>query len=652
MRLACCLAVVGSLCVAAACMGAQTVNDLLPAYESGSPSAYSADGKVFVMATPDLAVFDAPTHRFLKRVVVGDNPARAAALSADGKIAAVSMANLVAETAPGLVGEDLVVVDVAAGKVVNRFAGMSTGTNIRRLSLSPDGKLVMTSNAEGINVYEVATGKVTWEYRQDRNANGTWSYAGAVATPDWKYFFHNSQRVSYPAREVSTPLVFDEKEKRQSYRDNLMSADGKLAALCGGINGRDQRIFEIETGKLVRECRRFAADMIGGSSDLSVIFTPEGYWTADKQVEVRIEAFAKVCARPDGKEVTVNQVRYATETFATTAPFGTTHDRWGGGYTAIKAGPRAGQWIYGTHAIDVNVGKLGSLPVDAGKAPDVLVHRDEFGDFPKVHSPDQLTRIVAGGDIYRRAHNKENFPGEPEGNLFASLTPKLSRAQMVFLSANLVAALTQDTFYVVNYPAKKIVLTAPYTPVTLESTNYQGKPYKVVPHYRWLISLQKGKRLLVIQGSWESSFRYYARCFDTATGKQVGETVMFAGHGRIVPEVTAAPDDRHVALPSGKSALILDGQSGKVVATPQVAFGLVGKVAFSADSSQIALSTAGHVEFFALPTARRLATAAAEYMPRKQPFDPVQTAIVLFNAEGKAVAGLGDPLVLFGPPRK
>jgi len=163
------------------------------------------------------------------------------------------------------------------------FQGIKKRAGVQsRLVFSPDGDMLATSNNDKIVIYSLLDGQegevLLTIPRASSNVHR--STASFVATPDWKYFFHNMQLIK---------LTKDAKGKLSFERERTISWEGIGTSLytiapdaskvvVAGRGGLDQAVFDLKTGNQIMGNTNLKTYALAANKDFSKIYMNQAVW--------------------------------------------------------------------------------------------------------------------------------------------------------------------------------------------------------------------------------------------------------------------------------------------------------------------------------------------------------------------------------------
>ena len=213
-------------------------------------ASYSPDGKYYVSVSDDVMLFDVKNRAFLTVIPTGfmSRPI-ATAFTNHGKLMAILSVNIETNVM------EVIILNFPDIKILKVFSTLKViDTNVvKRIVFSPDSKKIAVSNKNGIAVYDIDTGNKCWSWIPDNKTNPNSCYSAFDVTPDWKAFLFKLQRIDYPSKQATEACVWSKKE--HFFRLNVISADGKKAYATGGMNATVLKIFDLETGKVLKETK-------------------------------------------------------------------------------------------------------------------------------------------------------------------------------------------------------------------------------------------------------------------------------------------------------------------------------------------------------------------------------------------------------------
>jgi WD40 repeat protein len=478
---------------------------LAPLARSGV-SQYSPDGKWFAIGADDVRLFDAESREYVKQIPIGKYPLVALDFSDDSRMLAVGMWTFAPQEQADARGFEIVVVSVPDGKQRYRLTGLPEQRNWRRrVAISPDGKSVATSNSKQIAVYDLQTGKITWQVHRDELEIVGSSYSSLDVTPDWKYFLFNLQRVSYPSKQTIPMVRFNDQE-RPFFRDNLISADGKQAAALGGENGSEQRLFDLESGKLLQEIKDVPSYSFAAAPDFKRFVNAHGHWSAETGKLTKLPAHANpfeewYAVSADGQEATVGAEAFRLDAPGDDAKLGT----WGStessiqglavafndeGAALIESGSRR-------RRVDLATGTIGEMESCGSRSSETP--RTRFGTFPNAKSPDGKFSLNGAWLMGTDGSKKYLFEA-----IDAKKRPK--GVQPHFVTDARAVLLSGDHLYVIDVPAGNFVHT-----IDLAKTE----------EVTGMVNSSDGRMLAVSQGSSRTGHRRSVALVDLQTGRVV-----------------------------------------------------------------------------------------------------------------------------------
>jgi WD40 repeat protein len=166
-------------------------------------------------------------------------------IAPDGKTAVLAVGGSVIE------GGDVLEWDITTGKVVTSQGGCD-GSGI---TVSSDCKLLLTLTGHSLNLYDVSSGRLRWQYAPD---GFVWPYSAAIFSPDGRFIAAGDRRGSLDLVEVASG-----KRVRscvgpgwpEGIATLAFSADGKWL-LSGGDAG-SLKLWDVSTGRPVRTLMKY-----------------------------------------------------------------------------------------------------------------------------------------------------------------------------------------------------------------------------------------------------------------------------------------------------------------------------------------------------------------------------------------------------------
>jgi WD40 repeat protein len=484
-------------------LGARDILTQLKPIARAGAVAYSEDGNLFASAPDDVLIFEMATRRVIKRIHVGDYPVIALDFSDDGKMLAAGMWSFEGDENE-FRAFHIHVFELPSGKELAKIeAGHANHNTRRRVRISPDNKKIADSTADGISVYEIETGEVTWEFVKDKTLNPNGSYAAFDVTPDWKYFLFDLQRISYPEKETLKAIKFNDKEA-PFFWDNLISADGRFAVAIGGANGTEQKIFNLEERTLETLVEGVPSRGFAATRDFKKIVNAHGYWnTSDGSI---VKAASRpnsynewFAATPDGREGTINyEYVNLSEKRGPRTIWG--QNPYFGSAGAVARFNRDGQLVVSAggagRVVNLKEGKLGSE--ESVRDSKRREYRTKFGRFPVATSPSRKLKMDSKGYISK---------GDAKTYIFESLAAgkNPSRGQPHFVSDKIALFISPKMLHLFDIDAKKMLHQIPVKMATSEVSE--------------LIESADGKLVLISAGAFDISHRRYVCVLNVETGE-------------------------------------------------------------------------------------------------------------------------------------
>lgn len=539
-------------------------------------AAYSPDGRHFVFGGSVLQVYDAKTRKVVAIFGRQVNRVTAVDFSDDGKQLAVEYPVWDPPAEGTNIAHEIVVYSFPGGQEKARFKGLESDYNRhRRLAISPDGTLVATSNAKGIAVFEITTGKVTWEYKHDPKANPNSSYSAFDVTPDWKYFLLNLARIDYPAGTVSCKARFN-KEERPFYWADRISADGKRAVALGGMNGSEKKLFDLESGQELAACPdKSPAHELMADRAFQTVFFDNSLWDLKSgqafkiPTDYSVSDYPGLALSPDEKEFsalgtyqeTPNPAALAAGT-ATATPPKTWNDKPDSflQFSLVDGGVEFSAFSPRAYAYNDATRKWRPLEqYTQAKAAD-RKRQMEFSFVSNV-SPSLAYGVSSRGEIiYPKSSNKANVP-LVEGNLWLT--------SQRFLSDNLCALAARGMVKVYDFNTQKLVCE-------LKVDGGENGP-GIAGCAQWLA---------VIGGDWRSYEKRVITVYSIPDGTQKYQTSISPSG-----DVVFKADGSQMAICSGNKLTLVSTADWHVSSTTVIDFGRIFDATYSADGSRLLLRT-------------------------------------------------------------
>lgn len=536
-------------------------------HRSAGVGAYSPDGSLYALGAGDAVVLDAASGEIRTVLTPAGNYATAMAFSGDAALLAVEYASFAPPAEKKRIAHQIVVYQMPSGTELARFPGVESHYNTRRrLSFSPDSTRIATANAAELVVLDRNTGKRVWQWQwQTVDAdNPTYSYAAFDCTPDWKYFLFNLVRISYPDGERAGTTRWNPEDKEDRFFwGNQISADGRLAVAYGGANGSEQKLFELETGALLKHVKGFSTEAMAVDRDFNRFFTARGTWTREGDEKVSYPALRSekhLSLKPDGSELSARNNRHAVKNLLAGKR----------SWPAKQWLPSAvqGCWFEESGHIRLNNRFLYD-PLQKKWVPARAVHRRRGINEPKgfehhvqSFSPSGTMGVTRDGTIvFPTAVGKEPF------SIFAGQTEgKRQSGTPHFVDDNTVFFRSAGDYYLYRIDEKKL-------------TKYADQRYSARARF---ISSPDGKILATLTGDWRTYDKREVVAYSMVSGEILLEILVGpSGCG-----VVFSPDGTAMAVYYGRTVDLYDTASWKKrVLTLQS--GIAAGVSFSTDSAQL-----------------------------------------------------------------
>lgn len=292
--------------------------------EAWQALAYSSDGNYFAAAGDDVLLFDAQTRRLLKKLPSVNTRATAVEFAPDGSLLAVEYRRFNTDTADQNYAYRIVIYRLPDGAAIHEFDTLSADYHTRRaLRFSPDMQHLATSNDQGIAVYDISIGKISWQWQQDKNNNPHASHSAFDVTPDWKYFLFNLERISYPSA-VSTLKARYNDSARPFFWINRIAPDGRQAIAVGGNDGVEKKIFDLDSGELRYEHTGEAISQLAINGDFTLFAGEAEIWYPREQRSLPFKPYSNsttmaLALSPDGKELSIGNLYFQPDKLPTDA---------------------------------------------------------------------------------------------------------------------------------------------------------------------------------------------------------------------------------------------------------------------------------------------------------------------------------------------
>ncbi|MCM8529232.1 MAG: WD40 repeat domain-containing protein [Lentisphaeraceae bacterium] len=278
----------------------------------GHYAEYDPTGKYIALGGDDIILIDSNNNE--KRVVNKDNPeGYALCFSNDGRF-------LAAETND----YNIYIYDLnnpAAAPAF--FQGLNKKDGVQsRLKFSPDNKMLATSNAEKMVIYDLTKGNegnVLLSVGIDPS-NAQRTLAAFDVSDDWKTFFFNMQVISVSkdaAGKMKATIGRIIKWDRVLTSLSALSADGKKVVLANR-NGTEQRVYDLGSGEVIARNSNSKTYALAANKDFSKIYMNQLIWDLKSQTVLSLNTRDNVgkndknhiSIAPDNSEFAIGLFRF------------------------------------------------------------------------------------------------------------------------------------------------------------------------------------------------------------------------------------------------------------------------------------------------------------------------------------------------------
>ncbi len=272
---------------------------------------YSPNGKLFVAGGPDLIVLDAKSRKELATLDTKGMEVVALDISANSKIMCALLKSY--NRTDEVTAQKVAVYALPSGRLLTHFEvlGLKDNNRMRRISFDPTTKKVAVCNGERLAVFSLSSGKEEWSFSKPEDATYAFNYSAFDATPDWKYFLFNLQRVAYPSKETLGVVKWDEKEK---FHSHLIAPDGETAIVSGSWNCRVLKQIDLKRGEVLKEIKTEGGNILLADAGFGTILQERVLWDLSSNEMVALPTYNNFSGRnalaisPDGKELTLATV--------------------------------------------------------------------------------------------------------------------------------------------------------------------------------------------------------------------------------------------------------------------------------------------------------------------------------------------------------
>ncbi|NQZ59193.1 MAG: hypothetical protein HRT88_17200, partial [Lentisphaeraceae bacterium] len=233
---------------------------------------YGPLGKYIAVAGDDLLLMNR-TGNEIRLVNEAAPEARVVSFSPDGKLLAAESKNFVIY---------IYSVEDKNQKPLS-FQGIKKGKNLQsRLIFNSDNTMLATNDHMQIVIYSLVgknTGKVVLRIPR-LTSNVHTSTAALVATPDWKYFFHNMQLIELSKDEKGVlsykyDIALDWNRMRTSHYAIAPDASKVAVSARGGL---DQAVFDLKTGAQILLNTNLVTHDLTANKDFSKLYMSQATW--------------------------------------------------------------------------------------------------------------------------------------------------------------------------------------------------------------------------------------------------------------------------------------------------------------------------------------------------------------------------------------
>ncbi|MCM8542438.1 MAG: hypothetical protein NE328_19360, partial [Lentisphaeraceae bacterium] len=243
----------------------------------GHFAEYDPTGKYIALGGDDIILIDSSNNE--KRVVNKDNPeGYALSFSNDGRYLAAETNNF-----------NIYVYDLNnPGVAPIFFQGLDKKDGVQsRLKISPDNKMLATSNSEKLVIYDLTKGNegnVLLSVGIDPS-NSQRTQAAFDVSADWKTFFFNMQLINV-SKDAAGKLKYDFgriiKWDKVLTSLSLMSADGKKVVLADR-NGSEQRVYDLTSGEVITRNSNLKTYALAANKEFTKIYMNQLIWDIKSQ---------------------------------------------------------------------------------------------------------------------------------------------------------------------------------------------------------------------------------------------------------------------------------------------------------------------------------------------------------------------------------
>lgn len=589
---------------------------------------YSPNGLYYVAAGDDLVLFDAQNRGQIRILNPGvDDVPLAMDFSPDGAVLGVLYEQRDSDQMI------IALLNFPAGDEIRRIPALPhiTYEAHRRIRFSPDGTRIATSNFDGIAVYDVVTGESVWDWQVNRDTNPNRSRAAFDATPDWSYFLHSLQRIAYPAKETTEPIPYNQ-DSSPSYWHNVISPDGTQAIAAGGPNGTQFKLFDLETGELIRQAQEdIGTDAVVASTDFTRFITDNAIWNVTENTIITYRPYdgsndfvPAVALRPDGAEITTGNLY-----FEATAP-GDLVDTDGDGYWMEGD---AGNWYNACYFAPDTGGvfvanSLWSHRAEGGPVVDLVT--GEWGE-------ERVPQAPFATSMFVRALNRERTLAAHSDATY--VTAGGDSGEMLSEADRDKAFSGQWTADINGERYIAVASRAGYAVFDLQSGELATlREHSFVQNTMDVAVSSDGAMVAIWDGDWNAMyFSIYNATDDTAILERQQQPVQ--SDYRTQLQVAFTPDNQYLLKVFGKSVEVLNTIDWNTERTIRVASGRIDSVDISPDSTTLLLNnTNGRSEVVDLATGQ----VQAVLLPEPAPTGGSDPSTVLLGHEGTLVSKYGQ----------